>query len=51
MVDFETEYNKSARPFQRIANSYENAVIPKKGDISLFSYGVPNYLEVWTWKR
>lgn len=46
MVDFETEYNESARPFQRIANSYENAVIPKKGDISLFSYGVSNYLEV-----
>ena len=36
-LDFDSENTGASRPLQRIKNSYWNAVIPKKGDIALFS--------------
>ena len=36
-LDFDPENTEAFRPLQRITNSYRNAVIPKKGDIALFS--------------
>ena len=36
-LDFDPENTVASRPFQRIKNSYRNAIIPKKGYIELFS--------------
>ena len=40
-LDFDPENTVDFRPLQRIKNSYGNAVIPKKGDIALFSGSTP----------
>ena len=36
-IDFDPENTVASRPLQRMENSYQNAVIPKKVDIALFS--------------
>lgn len=48
MLDFETEYIESARPFQRIVNSYRNVVLTNKGNIALF---VVTYLHTYRYEH
>ena len=40
-LDSDPENTWASRLLQRIKNSYRNAVIPKKGDIALFSDSIP----------
>ena len=40
-LEFDPENTVTSRPLQRIKNSYRNTVIPKKGDIALFSDSMP----------
>ena len=40
-LDFDLVNTVAPRPLQRIKNSYRNAVIPKNGDIALFSDSMP----------
>ena len=48
-LDFDPEKTVASQPPQRIKESYRNAVIPKKGDIALFSDSIPrgmNFKEI-----
>ena len=45
-LDFDPENTEASRPLQRITNSYRNAVIPKKGDIVLFSDSIPRGMNI-----
>ena len=45
-LDFDPENTVDFRPLQRIKNSYRNAVIPKKGDIALFSGSAPRGINI-----
>ena len=45
-LHFDPENIGTSRPLQRIKNSYRNAVIPKKGDIALFSDTIPRGMNI-----
>ena len=45
-TDFDPENTVAPRPLQRIKNSYQNAVIPEKGDIALFSDSIPREMNI-----
>ena len=45
-LDFDPENTVASRPLQRIKSFYQNAVIPKKGDIALFSNSIPRGMNI-----
>ena len=45
-TDVDPENTVAPRPLQRIKNSYQNAVIPEKDNIALFSDSIPREMNI-----